>query len=63
VGIGSDFDGVPMLPEGMEDVSRLPALTVEFLRRGYADHDVRKILGENLLRALGAVERVASLAS
>ncbi len=59
VGLGSDFDGVPMVPEGMEDVSRFPAITVELLRRGYREEDVRKILGENLLRVLRAAEAVA----
>ena len=59
VGIGSDFDGVPYLPTGMEDISKLPALTYELLRRGYSERDVRKILGENLLRALEGAERVA----
>ncbi len=60
VGLGSDFDGVPLLPEGMEDVSRLPALTEELVRRGYSDDDVRKVLGENVLRALGRAEEVAA---
>jgi membrane dipeptidase len=59
VGIGSDFDGVPYLPTGMEDISKLPALTYELLRRGYSERDVRKILGENLLRALEGAERAA----
>ena len=59
VGIGSDFDGVPSLPVGMEDVTRLPNITYELLRRGYSEQDVRKVLGENVLRALGEVERVA----
>jgi membrane dipeptidase len=63
VGLGSDFDGVPMLPEGMEDVSRFPALTVELVKRGHTDEDVRKILGENLLRVLGEVEAVAAALS
>lgn len=59
VGLGSDFDGVPMLPEGMEDVSRFPALTVELVKRGHTDEEVRKILGGNLLRVLGEVEAIA----
>ncbi|MBB4638849.1 dipeptidase [Longimicrobium terrae] len=59
VGIGSDFDGVTSLPEGMEDVSRFPYLTVELLRRGYSDADVRKILGGNVLRAMRAAEQTA----
>ncbi|RJP32661.1 MAG: membrane dipeptidase [Phycisphaerales bacterium] len=60
VGLGSDFDGVPSLPAGLEDVSKFPALTIELLRRGYTDADVRKILGGNLLRALREAERVAA---
>ncbi|HEX8071927.1 MAG TPA: membrane dipeptidase [Pyrinomonadaceae bacterium] len=58
VGIGSDFDGVPDLPEGMEDISKLPNLTYELLKRGYSEQDVRKVLGENLLRVFAQVERV-----
>jgi membrane dipeptidase len=59
VGIGSDFDGVSSLPVGMEDITKLPAITYELLRRGYSEKDVRKILGENFLRAFGEAERVA----
>ena len=59
VGIGSDFDGVPNLPEGVRDVSDMPNITYELLRRGYSDGDVLKILGGNLLRAFEEVERVA----
>ena len=60
VGIGSDFDGVGgQLPEGMEDVSKLPAITYELLKRGYSDADVKKVLGENFLRTMAEVERVA----
>ena len=62
IGIGSDFDGVPLtgLPEGMEDISKLPTITYELMKRGYSDADKKKILGENLLRVMSAVERVAS---
>lgn len=62
VGIGSDFDGVPFtgLPEGMEDISKLPSLTYELLKRGYSETDVKKVLGENLLRVMEAVEREAA---
>lgn len=63
VGIGSDFDGVPSLPIDMEDISKLPNLTYELLRRGYSEKDVRKILGENFLRAFAAAERVAQASS
>jgi membrane dipeptidase len=62
VGIGSDFDGVSSLPVGMEDISKLPVITYELLRRGYKENDIRKILGENLLRAFGEAERVARAA-
>lgn len=61
VGLGSDFDGVPTLPVGMEDVSKLPAITYELLRRGYGEADVRKILGGNAMRAFAEVERVAGI--
>lgn len=59
VGLGSDFDGVPLLPQGLEDVSKFPNITLELLRRGYSEKDIHKILGENLMRAFGAVERAA----
>ena len=59
VGIGSDFDGIPTVPIEMEDISKLPNLTYELLKRGYSEADVRKILGENFLRAFGEAERVS----
>jgi membrane dipeptidase len=60
VGIGSDFDGIDGLaPTGMEDVSKLPAITYELLKRGYSENDVKKVLGENLLRVMAEVERIA----
>lgn len=59
VGIGSDFDGTPFLPEGLQHVGEFPNLTAALLARGYADGDVRKILGENLLRVLDAAQRVS----
>ena len=60
VGLGSDFDNTPFLPEGLKDVGDYPNLTVELVRRGYSDQDVRKILGGNLLRVLADVEAVAA---
>ena len=62
IGIGSDFDGVPFtgLPVGMEDISKLPTLTYELMKRGYSDMNIKKLLGENLLRVMSANERVAS---
>ncbi|MFN8471340.1 MAG: dipeptidase [Anaerolineae bacterium] len=50
VAIGSDFDGIPIPPVGLEDVTRFPALTEGLLARGYGETDVRGILGENWLR-------------
>jgi len=58
-GLGSDFDGVPYMPEGLEDVSKYPAITEELLRRGYSATDIKKILGENLLRAFERMQAVA----
>ena len=55
VGLGSDFDGVNALPEGMDDVSCLPRIAQGLLDRGYADDDVRKILGGNMLRVMTQV--------
>ncbi len=55
--LGSDFDGVPAAPAGLEDVSKMPFLTRELLRRGFSADDVRKVLGENVLRVLEASER------
>lgn len=59
VGIGSDFDGVSKLPEGLEDVSKYPALLAELLRRGYSEADVEKIASRNILRVLAESEKVA----
>ena len=57
VGLGSDFDGATM-PLGMEDASKLPAITEALLKKGYSDRDVEKILGRNLLRVMEQVQRV-----
>jgi len=54
--LGSDFDGVAAEPAGLEDVSKLPFVTRELLRRGFSPDDVRKILGENVLRVMRANE-------
>jgi membrane dipeptidase len=59
VGIGSDFDGITYVPEGLEDVSHFPDLFAELIRRGWADGDLRKLAGGNLLRALKAAEKTA----
>lgn len=54
VGIGSDFDGVSSLPQGLDDVTTYPLITEELLRRGYSKKSIRKILGENMLRVMKA---------
>lgn len=59
VGIGSDFDGVDDLPDGLEDVSKYPALLAELSRRGWSEADLKKLVGENILRALSQAEQVA----
>ena len=64
VGIGSDFDGVgDSLPDGLKDASGYPNLVEGLLRRGYSEDDIRKILGENLLRVWDAVETYAATTS
>ncbi len=62
VGLGSDFDGVFALPQDLQDVSAYPNLIAELLRRGYSEADLRKILGENILRVWETVECNASTA-
>jgi len=60
VGIGSDFDGIPDAPRGLEAVDRYPALLMELMRRGWTDGDVAKVAGENVLRVLADNERIAA---
>jgi membrane dipeptidase len=55
VGIGSDFDGIPDVPKGLEDVSKMPDLTAALLKLGYTEADIQKIMGGNMLRVLKAV--------
>ena len=59
VGIGSDFDGIDETPVGLEDSSRYPWLFAELIRRGWSDDDLKKLAGQNLLRALRAAEATA----
>src|SRR5207237_8015873 len=59
VGLGSDFDGANDFPEGARDVSMLPNITHELLKRGYSEQDIDKILGGNFLRVFGRAEIVA----
>src|SRR3954471_15749767 len=59
IGLGSDFDGITAVPQGLEDVSTYPSLVAELLRRGYKDDEIKKILGQNILRVMRDVERVS----
>ena len=59
IGIGSDFDGVGCVPEGLASVAEFPNLTRALLEKGYTAADIRKIYGGNLLRVMRAVERAA----
>lgn len=61
VGLGSDFDGIPYLPAGMNGAEDLVLVTYEMLRRGYTEAEIRKVLGENLLRAMSKMEAVAKI--
>jgi membrane dipeptidase len=54
--LGSDFDDAPMLPVGLEDASKYPAITAALRARGWTPRNIRKVLGENLLRVLAASE-------
>jgi membrane dipeptidase len=58
VGLGSDFDGA-LMPEGMEDASQLPKITEALVRKGYPTRDIKKILGENLLRVLAQAAKAS----
>jgi membrane dipeptidase len=60
VGVGSDFDGLPGMPDGLEDVSTYPALFAELSRRGWSEADLRKLAGENVLRAWRQAEAAAA---
>lgn len=59
VGIGSDYWGMVDMPIGLEDVSGFPRLFAALIERGWSDEDLRKLAGENLLRALRRAEVVA----
>jgi membrane dipeptidase len=59
VGLGSDFDGVPFLPVGLDHVGDLPNITVELVRRGFNEEQIGKILGGNILRVMAEVEQAS----
>lgn len=52
IGLGSDFDGISRTPIGLEHAGKMPALAEALLHRGYSDHDIRNVMGENFLRLL-----------
>jgi membrane dipeptidase len=52
IGLGSDYDGIPSTPEGLEDISTLPRITQALLDKGYEELDIKKILGGNFMRVL-----------
>lgn len=58
VGIGGDYDGVDLVPEGLEDVSKYPDLFAELMNRGWSEEDLGKLAGNNLLRAFRGAEKV-----
>jgi membrane dipeptidase len=59
VGLGGDFDGIESVVQGLEDTSKYPDLIAELLKRGYSDADVKKILGQNVLRVMREAEKVS----
>lgn len=61
IGIGSDYDGVPALPEGMGGAEDHVLITYELLRRGYSEKDILKILGGNFMRVFEKAEQVAGI--
>jgi membrane dipeptidase len=56
VGIGTDFDGIPVPPEGIDSAADLPKVTAALMARGYTAEDMHKLLGGNLLRVFRAVQ-------
>jgi len=59
VGLGSDFDGFPLLPAGLASAADLPKITAALHERGYTVEQLRKILGGNLLRVFADVQAEA----
>jgi membrane dipeptidase len=60
VGLGADFDGIEVAPQGLEGVDKYPALLAELMRRGWTDADVAKVAGANVLRVMTAAEQVGA---
>jgi membrane dipeptidase len=60
VGLGSDFDGIPITPTGLDGVDKYPALLEELAHRGWSDADLAKVAGGNLLRVLARAQEVSA---
>jgi len=60
VGIGSDFDGFALLPEGIHSAADLPKITAALMERGYTPDQLKKLLGGNLLRLFAEVQAEAA---
>ena len=60
VGLGSDFDGIPEAPAGLDGVDKYPALLLELAHRGWSDADLAKVAGGNILRVLAKAEEVSA---
>ncbi|HEY6480587.1 MAG TPA: dipeptidase [Streptosporangiaceae bacterium] len=60
VGLGGDYDGVDQQPEGLEDVSRYPALIAELIRRGWSEPDLARLTSGNILRVVRDAEAAAA---
>lgn len=59
VGLGSDFDGIPTTPEGLDGVDKYPALLLELARRGWTDEELADVAGRNMLRVMREAASVA----
>jgi membrane dipeptidase len=55
IGLGSDYDGIPYPPDGLEDCNKMPNITMELVKREYAEEDIKKILSGNFLRVIRQV--------
>ena len=59
IGIGTDFDGIPVPPDGIDSAADLPKITAALMARGYTADDMKKLLGGNLLRVFSDVQTAA----